>query len=91
MHVIAAKAVAFAEALQPEFKLYIQQVVNNARALADTLQGTALILFRAVRKPSGSGGFAPKGLTGDVSENALERANITCNKNGVPFDPKNRW
>jgi len=89
MHVIAAKAVAFAEALQPEFKLYIQQVVNNARALADTLQGHGCDIV--------SGGtenhlvlvdLRPKGLTGDVSENALERANITCNKNGVPFDPE---
>ena len=89
MHVIAAKAVAFAEALQPEFKLYIQQVVNNARALADTLQGHGFDIV--------SGGtenhlvlvdLRPKGLTGDVSENALERANITCNKNGVPFDPE---
>ena len=89
MHVIAAKAVAFAEALQPEFKLYIQQVVNNARALADTLQGYGFDIV--------SGGtenhlvlvdLRPKGLTGDVSENALERANITCNKNGVPFDPE---
>ena len=89
MHVIAAKAVAFAEALQPEFKLYIQQVVNNARALADTLQGHGFDIV--------SGGtenhlvlvdLRPKGLTGDVSEAALERANITCNKNGVPFDPE---
>ncbi|MEC7512355.1 MAG: serine hydroxymethyltransferase [Pseudomonadota bacterium] len=89
MHVIAAKAVAFAEALQPEFKLYIQQVINNARALADTLQGHGFDIV--------SGGtenhlvlvdLRPKGLTGDVSENALERANITCNKNGVPFDPE---
>ncbi|MEC9139864.1 MAG: serine hydroxymethyltransferase, partial [Pseudomonadota bacterium] len=89
MHVIAAKAVAFAEALQPEFKLYIQQVVNNARALADTLQGHGFDIV--------SGGtenhlvlvdLRPKGLTGDVSENALERDNITCNKNGVPFDPE---
>ena len=89
MHVIAAKAVAFAEALQPEFKLYIQQVVNNARALADTLQGHGFDIV--------SGGtenhlvlvdLRPKVLTGDVSENALERANITCNKNGVPFDPE---
>ena len=89
MHVVAAKAVAFAEALQPEFKLYMQQVVNNARALADTLQGHGFDIV--------SGGtenhlvlvdLRPKGLTGDVSEAALERANITCNKNGVPFDPE---
>ncbi|CAI8389528.1 MAG: Serine hydroxymethyltransferase 2 [Rhodobiaceae bacterium UBA7378] len=89
MHVIAAKAVAFGEALEPDYKLYIQQVVNNARALADTLQGHGFDIV--------SGGtenhlvlvdLRPKGLTGDISEAALERANITCNKNGVPFDPE---
>jgi glycine hydroxymethyltransferase len=89
MHVIAAKAVAFGEALQPDFKLYIQQVVNNARALADTLKGHGFDIV--------SGGtdnhlvlvdLRPKGLTGRVAEIALERASITCNKNGVPFDPE---
>jgi glycine hydroxymethyltransferase len=89
MHVIAAKAVAFGEALQPDFKLYIQQVVNNARALADTLKGHGFDIV--------SGGtdnhlvlvdLRPKGLTGKVAEIALERASITCNKNGVPFDPE---
>ena len=88
MHVIAAKAVAFGEALQPDYKLYIQQVVANAKALADTLIGHGLDIV--------SGGtdnhlvlvdLRPKGLTGNVAEEAMERAFITCNKNGIPFDP----
>ena len=88
MHVIAAKAVAFEEALQPDYKVYIQQVVQNAKALADTLLGHGFDIV--------SGGtdnhlvlvdLRPKGLTGDVAEAAMERAFITCNKNGVPFDP----
>ena len=88
MHVIAAKAVAFGEALQPDYKVYIQQVVQNAKALADTLLGHGFDIV--------SGGtdnhlvlvdLRPKGLTGDVAEAAVERAFITCNKNGVPFDP----
>ena len=88
MHVIAAKAVAFGEALQPDYKVYIQQVVQNAKALADTLMGHGLDIV--------SGGtdnhlvlvdLRPKGLTGDIAEAAMERAFITCNKNGVPFDP----
>ena len=88
MHVIAAKAVAFGEALQPDYKVYIQQVVQNAKALADTLLGHGFDIV--------SGGtdnhlvlvdLRSKGLTGDVAEAAMERAFITCNKNGVPFDP----
>lgn len=88
MHVIAAKAVAFGEALRPDYKIYIQQVVQNAKALADTLVGHGFDIV--------SGGtdnhlvlvdLRPKGLTGDVAEAAMERAFITCNKNGVPFDP----
>ena len=88
MHVIAAKAVAFGEALQPDYKFYIQQVVANAKALADTLIGHGLDIV--------SGGtdnhlvlvdLRPKGLTGNVAEEAMERAFITCNKNGIPFDP----
>ncbi|MCP5369016.1 MAG: serine hydroxymethyltransferase [Hyphomicrobiales bacterium] len=89
MHVIAAKAVAFGEALRPEFKLYAQAVAENARVLAATLleQGFDIV----------SGGtdthlmlvdLRPKGLTGRDAEQSLERANITCNKNGVPFDPE---
>jgi glycine hydroxymethyltransferase len=87
MHIIAAKAVAFKEALTPAYKLYIQSVVDNAKALGETLVkgGAALV----------SGGthlmlvdLRPKKLTGKAAEIALGRANITCNKNGVPFDPE---
>ena len=89
MHSIAGKAVAFAEALTPEFKIYIQSVVDNARALGDVLMERGLDLV--------TGGtdihlvlvdLRPKGLTGDISEIALENSGITCNKNGVPFDPE---
>ena len=89
MHVIAAKAVAFGEALKPEFKTYIQQVISNAKILGETLVNHGLNIA--------SGGtdthlllvdLTPKGLTGDVAEASLERANITCNKNSIPFDPK---
>jgi glycine hydroxymethyltransferase len=89
MHVIAAKAVAFGEALEPDFKTYMQQVVANAKALADTLIGHGFDIV--------SGGtdnhlvlvdLRPKGVTGNVAEAALERAFITCNKNGIPFDPQ---
>lgn len=89
MHVIAAKAVAFGEALQPSFKNYAQAVVDNARALAARLQKHGLSIV--------SGGtdthlmlvdVRPKGLTGKTAEAVLEEANITCNKNGIPFDPE---
>ncbi len=89
MHVIAAKAVAFREALSPEFALYCRQVVENARTLAAVMVERGLAIV--------SGGtdthlmlvdLRPKGLTGDVAEAALERVGITCNKNGVPFDPE---
>ncbi|HEX4183407.1 MAG TPA: serine hydroxymethyltransferase, partial [Caulobacteraceae bacterium] len=88
MHVIAAKAVAFGEALQPEFRVYAQAVLDNARALADALAASGLDIV--------SGGtdshlmlvdLRPKGVTGKAAEAGLERANITCNKNGIPFDP----
>jgi glycine hydroxymethyltransferase len=89
MHVIAAKAVAFGEALRPEFRAYAAQVVENARAMAAVLaeRGSAIV----------SGGtdshlmlvdLRPKRLTGKAAEASLERAGITCNKNGVPFDPE---
>ena len=88
MHVIAAKAVAFGEALQPEFKDYAVRIVANAQTLAARLKdrGCAVV----------AGGtdthlalidLTPKGLTGKDADEALERAGITCNKNGVPFDP----
>ena len=89
MHVIAGKAVAFAEALRPEFKLYAQNVAANAKALASSLQETGLDIV--------SGGtdnhlmlvdLRPKNATGKRAEAALGRANITCNKNGIPFDPE---
>ena len=88
MHVIAAKAVAFGEALRPEFRDYARAVVTNAQVLAAKLvaRGCAVV----------AGGtdthlalidLSPKGLTGKDADEALERAGITCNKNGVPFDP----
>ena len=87
VHVIAAKAVAFAEALQPEFKAYAHQIVANARALAESLAEAGLAVV--------SGGtdnhlmlvdLRPKNATGKAAEKALDRAYITCNKNSVPFD-----
>jgi hypothetical protein len=89
MHVIAAKAVAFGEALKPEFKTYAANVVANAKALAASLKDTGLDIV--------SGGtdnhlmlvdLRPKNATGKRAEAALGRANITCNKNGIPFDPE---
>jgi glycine hydroxymethyltransferase len=89
MHVIAAKAVAFGEALRPEFRTYAAQVVANARALADQLQKGGLDIV--------TGGtdthvmlvdLRPKGVKGNATEQALGRAHITCNKNGIPFDPE---
>jgi len=89
MHVIAAKAVAFNEALQPSFKAYGKQVVENAKALADTLKKRGVDIV--------SGGtdnhlmlvdLRPKKLTGKAAEESLERASLTCNKNAIPFDPE---
>jgi glycine hydroxymethyltransferase len=89
MHVIAAKAVAFGEALQPSFRTYAKNVVENAKALAETLKSRGCDIV--------SGGtdthlmlvdLRPKRLTGKVAELALGRAHITCNKNGIPFDPE---
>ena len=87
-HVIAGKAVCFKEDLTPEFKAYAAQVVKNAKVLGETLKKRGLDLV--------SGGtdthlllvdLRPKGLTGDVTEKALEAAHMTCNKNAIPFDP----
>jgi glycine hydroxymethyltransferase len=89
MHVIAAKAVAFEEALRPDFKAYAKAVVENARALAEAMVAGGLDLV--------SGGtdnhlvlvdLRPKRLTGKAAEAGLERAGITCNMNGIPFDPE---
>jgi glycine hydroxymethyltransferase len=89
MHVIAAKAVALGEALQPDFKVYARNIVANAKALAESLRSKGLDIV--------SGGtdnhlmlvdLRPKRLTGKVAEIALGRAHITCNKNGIPFDPE---
>jgi len=89
MHAIAAKAVAFAEALEPSFAGYAKAVVENAQALAATLQARGVDIV--------SGGtdthllladLRPKALTGKVTEASMERAGLTCNKNAVPFDPE---
>jgi glycine hydroxymethyltransferase len=89
MHIIAAKAVAFGEALRPDFKVYAKNVIENAKAMGEVLVNSGFALV--------SGGtdthlilldLRPKKLTGNISEKALGRANITTNKNGVPFDPE---
>src|SRR5688572_25630253 len=89
MHVIAAKAVAFGEALRPEFKLYAHAVVENAKALADTIASAGYaIVARGTDNHLMLVDLRPKKLTGKAAEAALGRAHITCNKNGVPFDPE---
>jgi glycine hydroxymethyltransferase len=89
MHVIAAKAAALGEALRPEFKTYARNVIDNCKAMGEVLNAAGFDLV--------SGGtdthlilvdLRPKKLTGNLSEKAMGRANITCNKNGVPFDPE---
>ena len=89
MHAIAGKAVAFGEALKPEFKTYIQTVVDNARVLGEVLLDRGLAL---VAKGTDTHlvlvDLRPKGLTGNITEVSLEHAGITCNKNGIPFDPQ---
>ncbi len=88
MHVIAGKAVAFGEALQPSFKIYAQNVVENARALASSLQkGGVDIVSGGTDSHLMLVDLRPKNLTGKAAEHSLENAHITCNKNGVPFDP----
>ncbi|MBN9233871.1 MULTISPECIES: serine hydroxymethyltransferase [Phyllobacteriaceae] len=89
MHVIAAKAVAFGEALKPDFKLYAQNVVANAKALAESLKETGLdIVSNGTDNHLMLVDLRPKNATGKRAEAALGRANITCNKNGIPFDPE---
>jgi glycine hydroxymethyltransferase len=89
MHVIAGKAVAFGEALRPDFKIYIKNVMDNAKAMGEVMVQSGFNLV--------SGGtdshlilvdLRPKKITGNISEKALGRAFITCNKNGIPFDPE---
>ena len=89
MHAIAGKVVGFGEALKPEFKVYIKSVINNAKVLSEELLKRGLNIV--------SGGtdthvvlvdLRPKELTGNIAEEALERAGITCNKNGIPYDPE---
>ncbi|MEO1745390.1 MAG: serine hydroxymethyltransferase [Pseudomonadota bacterium] len=88
MHVIAGKAVAFGEALQPEFKSYMRSVVENAKVLAATLEkGGCNIVSNGTDNHLMLVDLRPKGITGKAAEQSLGRANITCNKNGVPFDP----
>jgi glycine hydroxymethyltransferase len=87
MHVIAAKAVAFGEALRPEFKTYQQQVIRNAQALADQLmEGGLDIVTGGTDTHLMLVDLRPKNVKGNATEKALGRANITCNKNGIPFD-----
>ncbi len=89
MHIIAGKAVAFHEALQPEFKVYCAQVVKNAKALAETLESRGYkIVTGGTDNHLMLVDLRSKGLTGKDAEIALGKANITCNKNGVPFDPE---
>ena len=89
MHVIAAKAVAFGEALRPEFKDYARQVVVNAQALADELmKGGLAIVTGGTDTHLMLVDLRPKGVKGNATEKALGRAHITCNKNGIPFDPE---
>jgi glycine hydroxymethyltransferase len=92
MHVIAAKAVAFGEALRPDFRAYARQVVANARALAEEVRAQGLDLV--------TGGtdnhlvlvdLRPKRLTGKGAEAALNRAHLTCNKNAIPSTRRSRW
>jgi glycine hydroxymethyltransferase len=89
MHVIAAKAVAFGEALRPDFKFYAKNVAENARALAEILKSSGLdIVSDGTDTHLMLVDLRPKRLTGRVAETALGRAHITCNKNGIPFDPE---
>jgi glycine hydroxymethyltransferase len=89
MHVIAGKAVAFGEALKPEFKTYTQNVIDNARVLAETLiKGGLKIVSGGTDSHLMLVDLRPKKLTGNLTEKMLERAGITCNKNGIPADPE---
>ena len=88
MHVMAAKAVSFGEALKPEFEEYIKNVIINAKMLAQTLVNRG---FRVVTGGTDSHivwlDLTPKNLTGDIAEKILEEVGIACNKNAIPYDP----
>ena len=89
MHVIAAKAVAFGEAQRPEFKTYISDVITNAQALSDQLiKGGLDTVTHGTDTHVVLVDLRPKSVKGNATEKALQRAHITCNKNGVPFDPE---
>ena len=89
MHVIAGKAVAYGEALKPEFKEYAKAIVDNARVLAEALKaGGADIVSGGTDSHIVLLDLRPKGLQGYITEDALERAGMTCNKNAVPYDPE---
>ncbi|MEM1343041.1 MAG: serine hydroxymethyltransferase [Pseudomonadota bacterium] len=89
MHVIAAKAVAFGEALRPEYRAYIDQVIRNAQALSDELiKGGLDIITGGTDTHLCLVDLRPKGVKGNAAEQSLLRAHITCNKNGIPFDPE---
>ncbi|MFP3181433.1 MAG: serine hydroxymethyltransferase [Paraburkholderia sp.] len=90
MHVIAGKAVAFGEALRPDFTAYIDQVLQNTQALGEVLKlGGVNLVTGGTDNHLLLADLRPKGLTGTQTEKALERAGITCNKNGIPFDTEN--
>jgi len=89
MHVVAAKAVAFGEALKPDYRDYIKSMVANCKVMAQALlDGGYEIVSGGTDSHLALVDLRPKSLTGDISEKALERAFMTCNKNGVPFDPE---
>jgi glycine hydroxymethyltransferase len=89
MHVVAAKAVCFAEAMKPEFKLYAKAVVDNAKALAESLKEQGLdIVSGGTDNHSMLVDLRPKEAKGKHAEHALDRASITCNKNAIPYDPE---
>ena len=89
MHVVAAKAVAFGEALRPDFKDYAQRVVDNARALAKSLEANGLrVVSGGTDNHSMLVDLTAKDVTGKAAEAGLDRAWLTCNKNGIPFDTR---
>ena len=92
MHVIAAKAVAFQEAMQPEFKVYQQQVMKNAAVLTEQLTARGLrIVSGRTESHMLLVDLRSKGVTGKEAETLLQQARMTCNKNSIPNDPQSRW